>query len=283
MTGSLSLQDRVERIVGERPGRMTALSGGCIAEIYRADFDLKPSVVVKRGANLDLEGWMLSYLKEHSALPVPDVLLAEPDILVLSYIETSGTIDVNAERHAADLLAALHEVRNDRFGLERNTLIGSLHQPNPPTDRWIDFFRDHRLLYMAGTVLEAGALPRDLMPGLEAVAARLGDWIDEPIGPSLIHGDMWGGNVLTNDGRIAAFIDPAIYFADAEIELAFSTLFGTFGDAFFARYHERRPIAPGFFEVRRDLYNLYPLLVHVRLFGGGYVGQVRSIVKRLVG
>ena len=73
---------------------------------------------------------------------------------------------------------------------------------------------------------------------------------------------------------------PAIYFADAEIELAFATLFNTFGDSFFARYSERRPLRPGFFEERRDLYNLYPLLVHVRLFGGGYVGAVERILDR---
>jgi fructosamine-3-kinase len=83
-------------------------------------------------------------------------------------------------------------------------------------------------------------------------------------------------------GRIAGFIDPAIYHADPEIELAFSTVFGTFGEPFFRRYAELRPIRPGFFEVRRDLYNLYPLLVHARLFGGGYRSQVSRIVSRFV-
>jgi fructosamine-3-kinase len=91
---------------------------------------------------------------------------------------------------------------------------------------------------------------------------------------------MWGGNVLVDGGRIAAFIDPAIYHADPEIELAFSTLFGTYGDTFFRRYGEHRPIRPGFFEARRDIYNLYPLLVHTRLFGGQYAGQVDSILRR---
>ena len=87
--------------------------------------------------------------------------------------------------------------------------------------------------------------------------------------------------MLSRDGRIAGFLDPAIYYADPEIELAFSTLFGTFGDAFFRAYGERRPLRPGFFEVRRDLYNLYPLLVHVRLFGGSYLGDVERILDRL--
>ena len=91
---------------------------------------------------------------------------------------------------------------------------------------------------------------------------------------ALIHGDVWTTNVLARAGRITAFLDPAIYYADPEIELAFIGLFGTFGRAFHEAYHSLRPIAPGFFEERRDLYNLYPLLVHVRLFGGSYVGQV---------
>ena len=91
---------------------------------------------------------------------------------------------------------------------------------------------------------------------------------------------MWAGNVLVNQGRVTGFVDPAIYFGDPEVELAFSTLFGTFGDSFFARYGELRPLKPGFFEERRDLYNLYPLLVHVRLFGGSYVSRVESVLNK---
>ena len=111
---------------------------------------------------------------------------------------------------------------------------------------------------------------------------KLERYIDSGTRPSLIHGDVWGGNVLARGGRIAAFVDPAIYFADAEIELAFSTLFGTFGEAFFDRYRQIRPIAPGFFEVRRDLYNLYPLLVHTRLFGASYAASVKRSLARFV-
>jgi len=102
----------------------------------------------------------------------------------------------------------------------------------------------------------------------------------EPAKPSLIHGDAWTGNILALNDQIIGFLDPAIYFADAEIELAFTTLFGTFGDSFFGRYEEIRPIEPGFLEARLDIYNLYPLLVHVRLFGGSYVSSVERVLKR---
>ncbi|MFQ5491862.1 MAG: fructosamine kinase family protein, partial [Phycisphaerae bacterium] len=90
-----------------------------------------------------------------------------------------------------------------------------------------------------------------------------------------------GGNVLALGGRITGFVDPALYYGDPEIELAFATLFGTFGRPFFDRYQEIRPLRPGFFDLRRDILNLYPLLVHVRLFGGGYVASVERILARL--
>ena len=115
------------------------------------------------------------------------------------------------------------------------------------------------------------------------MAGRLGRWIDEPDQPGLIHGDCWGGNVLCRRGRVAAFIDPAIYYADPDMELAFGTLFATFGPAFFRRYQDIRPLRPGFFEARRDLYNLYPLLVHVRLFGGTYLTGVERVLDRFLG
>lgn len=223
---------------------------------------------------------MLRYLAEHSALPVPEVLHAEDTLLLMTAVETDGGINAAAEADAGTLLANLHAVSADAFGFEHDTLIGALRQPNPWTLCWLEFFREYRLLYMAREALNAGRLPVGLMGRIETLAGRLDRWIEEPERPSLIHGDMWTGNVLCRGGRIAGFIDPAIYYADAEIELAFSTLFGTFGTPFFESYQRHQPLRPGFFECRRDLYNLYPLLVHVRLFGGHYVSSVESIVHR---
>jgi fructosamine-3-kinase len=120
-----------------------------------------------------------------------------------------------------------------------------------------------------------------MLARVEALAARLDDYLEEPAHPSLLHGDLWTGNVLAHEDRVSGLIDPAIYWGHPEIELAFSTLFGTFNEIFFNRYHELRPIRPGFFEERRDLYNLYPLLVHVRLFGAGYLGGVERILRRM--
>jgi fructosamine-3-kinase len=222
---------------------------------------------------------MLSFLK--GRLPVPDVLLCEDDLLVLSFIDAQpGELGDKAQEHAAELVAALHGHSQPFFGLERDTLIGGLPQPNPATASWLQFFRDQRLLHMAEAALEEGALPASLMARVESLAGKLERWIEEPSQPSLLHGDLWGGNILAAEGRIAAFIDPAISYGHPEIELAFSTLFATFGQPFFRRYAALRPVRPGFFEERCALYNLYPLLVHVRLFGGAYVGQVAATLAR---
>lgn len=113
-----------------------------------------------------------------------------------------------------------------------------------------------------------------------ALAARLEELIGEPARPSLLHGDLWTGNLLVASARVVGVVDPAIYHGHPEIELAFGTLFGTFGEPFFRRYREVRGLEPGFLEERRHLYNLYPLLVHVRLFGGGYAGAVERTLAR---
>lgn len=272
--------DRIERAIGARPVRVAPLSGGCVDDVRRAWLAGGESLVVKSGTGLSIEGWMLRTLRERSDLPVPTVIHADDGLLLIDYIDSGDRITPVAETHAAELLAALHGISDAQFGLERDTVIGGLPQPNPPSDDWISFFRDHRLLHMGRAALDAGRLPGDVMHRVDRLAARLDDFLATPVRPALIHGDMWGGNVLVKDDRIVGFIDPAIYYADAEIELAFSTLFSTFGEPFFRRYGEIKPLEPGFFETRKDLYNLYPLLVHVRLFGGGYLGSVERALKR---
>lgn len=264
-----------------QPVHFFPMGGGCIGHVYRVALKNGHNIVAKIGdtsTNLDIEGFMLEAVEPY--LPVPHVLLAEPDLLLMSYIKSDGQLNRAAQIHAAEILARLHEIKGPAYGLQRDTLIGGLHQPNPQINSWIDFFRDWRLLYMGRQVVEAGRMNSRLLTRLENLSVRLEEWIEEPEYPSLLHGDMWTGNVLCCQGRITGFIDPAIYYGDPEIELAFSTLFGTFGDAFFGRYQELRSLGANFFEERCDLYNLYPLLVHVYLFGSSYIGSVeRTLAK----
>lgn len=229
--------DRLESLLGSPVVRVVPLGGGCVAAVARLTLADGRDVVVKDGRagdRLDLEGWMLSTLAARCpALPVPAVLAAADDLLVMEAHDASGRLGPKGEDHAAEVIAALHDVTAERFGLERDTLIGGLHQPNPWTDDWPGFFRDHRLLFMARQALDAGRLPAALMDRVERLAGRLERWIAPDAPPSLLHGDLWTGNVLVGgDGRVSGLIDPAVYYGDAEIELAFSTLFGTFGEVF---------------------------------------------------
>jgi fructosamine-3-kinase len=175
----------------------------------------------------------------------------------------------------------LHAAPRASFGYAQDTLIGPLPQPNPEGSAWVPFFRDHRLMHMAREAHGEGQLPASLLGRLERLAARLDDYLLEPPFPSLLHGDLWTGNVLVRGTRIAGFVDPAIYCGHPEIELAFTTMFGTFGNAFFEAYEALSPLEPGFHDLRRDLYNLYPTLVHVRLFGGSYLSGIERTLSRL--
>lgn len=272
--------DRVEAALGERPTSWRALHGGCIGEVYRVSFSRHPDVVAKVGAgNLDIEARMLRRLAPN--LPVPEVLHADPDLLLMAWVPGSSHFSTAAETHAAELLAQLHSVTADRYGLEFDGLIGGLPQPSAWHEDWLAFFGDRRLRHMALEAERVGHLSASVRRRVEQVADRLGDWI-EPAPPALLHGDVWTTNVLAKGDRITAFLDPAVYFGDPEVELAFIGLFGTFGQAFYRRYDAIVGIRPGFFEVRRDLYNLYPLLVHARLFGGGYGASVDRIARQLL-
>lgn len=278
-------QDRVAGIAGSAPRSIRPLTGGCIGEVYHVTCADGRALVAKvdrsSSPRLACEGRMLSYLASHTRLPVPELLHSSGSLLLMQYIEGESHFQPAAQRHAAELLAALHRLHApEGFGFEEDTLIGGLHQPNPWTASWLDFFRDQRLLYMGGEAVRSGRMPQALLLRLEKFATRLDNWLQEPARSALVHGDVWTTNVLARSGRVTGFIDPAIYYAHPEIELAFTTLFGTFSQPFFERYNELNPIAPGFMEVRRDIYNLYPLLVHVRLFGGSYVASVDSVLRR---
>jgi fructosamine-3-kinase len=274
----------VEAHLGEHLKCVRSMGGGCIGEVYRAELEDGTPLVAKIDrdgeSHLEREAYMLRYLREKSDLPVPEVLYGSETLLLMEFIEGNSRFSNEAEHHAAELLAALHGITMDAYGHERDTLIGSLNQPNPPTDDWVEFFRENRLLYLANVAHGSGRLPAEDLRRVEQLSERLDEFIGEPNPPALIHGDVWSANVLARGHRITAFLDPAIYYADPEIELAFICLFDSFGNAFLERYAEIRGIDGAFFETRRDLYNLYPLLVHTYYFGGDYLGSVRKTLDR---
>ncbi len=177
-------------------------------------------------------------------------------------------------------MAALHNHTSERFGFGHDNYIGSTPQPNPWTDDGYEFFSQHRLIFQAEKAARRGLLSSKEAGQVEQLANRLRDLVPEQPA-SLIHGDLWGGNAMTDEKGAPAIIDPAAHYGWAEADLAMTALFGGFNDRFYSSYNEQRPIPSGW-RNRFSLYNLYHLLNHLNLFGRGYHGQVMGVVRRYV-
>ena len=256
-----NLYDIITEALGVRVVSARPLSGGCIGEVYRVELEAPVGdggtsfVVAKvdqgRDPRLDIAGFMLRYLAEHSALPVPRALHSAEKLLIMECVAGDSDFSGGAQQHAADLLAGLHGIRPPEssagFGLQCATLIGGLDQPNDWSEGWVTFFAEQRILYMVEEGLREGRVTRAVYKRLKNLVNRLDEFIDEPKYPALLHGDVWTTNVLADGTRITAFLDPAVYYGHPEIERAFITLFSTIGRPFFDRYDAQRTILPGFF------------------------------------
>jgi fructosamine-3-kinase len=177
-------------------------------------------------------------------------------------------------------LAHLHRASAARFGWHRDNTIGATPQPNPWTESWIEFWRTQRLafqLQLAARNGHTGGLQRrgeQLLVRLDALLAH------DPA-RSLLHGDLWGGNAAATAAGEPVLFDPACYYGDRETDLAMTELFGGFAPAFYSEYRAAWPLDAGY-GARRDLYNLYHVLNHLNLFGGGYRAQAEGMIERLL-
>lgn len=263
-----------------------SVSGGSINSAYklstnRGDFFLKlnantPSDFFEKEA----EG--LKLLKSaNSDLHIPEVIAVgnpangEPAFLLMEYIEEGRSGDFFA--FGANL-AKLHQNHSDQFGLEGDNYIGSLPQHNSRHSDWISFFSDERITPQLEMAIDSGKLNSDIKSNWERHSAKLNDLLP-PTKPSLLHGDLWSGNYLFNTSGEAVLIDPAVYYGHPEMDLAFSKMFGGFSSDFYRGYESVSPLEPGF-EERVAVYNLYPLLVHVNLFGGHYTTQAIQLLNK---
>lgn len=175
-------------------------------------------------------------------------------------------------------LAHVHLHTQTRFGFEHDNYIGSTQQPNPWTEDGYQFFAEQRLLYQARLAQQKGLLSPGDLHTVEKIAARLPDLVP-PQPASLLHGDLWSGNAITDARGAPAIIDPAVHYGWAEAELAMTVLFGSFPSLFYQAYEEVRPLEPGAFS-RFPIYNLYHLINHLNIFGRGYLGQVQAVLRR---
>lgn len=301
----MSLQTAISEAL-RRAGDTTPLrdravvGGGCISRALRlrteqASYLLKTSEEGLPGF-FAAEAHGLHLLASTNTVRVPQVLAyhdavpatragsdasVEPGFILLEWLQEPP----HANREAADAalghaLAALHRTSAPAYGLDRDNYLGTSRQINTWTPGWTAFFREHRLSFQAELAMRNGYWNRERARRMERVLDRLGMWIDDnQVQPSLLHGDLWGGNYVIGPDGGPALIDPAVYYGDREAELAYTAMFTPFPDAFYRAYEEAWPLPDGWQE-RRPLYNLYHLVNHLNHFGERYGEAVDAVLKR---
>jgi fructosamine-3-kinase len=303
----VTLEAAVRAATGRPVRSLERVGGGDINEAFRARFEDESFAFVKTRAGVApgeyaAEAAGLRWLAEPGALRVPEVLGVADDVLVLDWVDEGGRGDAAAFGAG---LAAVHAAGADAFGVSPAAVgsggasalagpvgpagsgaparpagsppplrLASLSLPNDPSDDWPTFYAERRLL----PLLEHAGLSRFGNRAVESVCARIGELAGPPEPPARLHGDLWSGNVLWGRDGKAWLIDPAAYGGHREVDLAMLQLFGSPGPQFFAAYEERFPLAPGH-EQRVALYQLFPLLVHAALFGGGYPASAERVAR----
>ncbi len=275
------------------------LSGGDINKAYGLTLTNGKHIFMKANAKQNAafftaESAGLTAIAKTGAISTPEILCTGTDdgedvgysFLLLKFIK-SGKRNKDYWIDFAHNLAAMHKTDTSvyfddggKFGFFQDNFVGARPQINTPCDSWISFFRDNRLVpqFKAADSYFDEA-DRSLITKL---LDHLEDFMIEPEKPSLLHGDLWSGNVMCGPDGKAMLIDPAAYVGHAEADLAMTELFGGFPPEFYEAYREAKPLQSGY-ENRRDLYNLYQLLNHLNLFGPSYLGPVKSIVAEYVG
>lgn len=267
---------------------VTPLSGGSINDAYkieagRAYFFAKINDAAKYPGMFEAEKNGLELLAQHSEIKVPEFIALdeaeEKFILILEYVE-QGIKSVESYSRFGHLLAEMHRKSNDRFGLGHDNYIGSLKQSNTFHFSWTEFFIEERLSKQLQMAYDEKKIGRTLLNSFDRLHTRLHNLF--PVEkPALLHGDLWNGNYMVTADSFPCIFDPAVYYGHREMDIAMSLLFGGFPEEFYRSYNEHFPLEKGWKE-RMDLCNLYPLLVHVNLFGGGYVREVEMIVRKFI-
>lgn len=273
--------DLVGAALGARVTDVRPVAGGdaSLAHLVRLSDGRRAFVKAQPGAAHDVfsaEARGLAWLADAHALRSPDVLAVGEGFIALEPI-TVGRAGPRFDEALGRGLAALHRAGAPAFGLDHDNFVGRLPQANAACSDWATFYRERRLApLVAGARVQLGA---DLVRQLDRLLAGLSDRVGPSEPPARLHGDLWSGNLLCDEQGAPCLIDPAVYGGHREIDLAMMRLFGGFGERVFAAYHEHSPLAPGH-ERRVALYQLYPLLVHVHLFGASYVPAVARALAR---
>jgi fructosamine-3-kinase len=262
-----------------------SVSGGCINQAYQLQ-DKNQNYFVKTNKSslismFEAEAAGLREIAKTEAIRVPKPICfgtsGNTSYLVLEQIDMSGIGDMEL---AGRQLAQMHRKIGGGFGWHMDNTIGSTHQPNNLSTDWVEFWREARLGYQLKLATQLGYAGR-LRDSGEKLLELLPQLITHHPQPSLLHGDLWGGNIsFTRDGAPVIF-DPAVYYGDREADIAMTELFGGFSSAFYSAYNETWPLDSGY-TGRKTLYNLYHVLNHLNIFGGGYASQAQGMIDRLL-
>jgi fructosamine-3-kinase len=264
-----------------------SVGGGCINKAYRLCGGGRSYFVKLNGADrlsmFEAEAAGLREMAATGALRVPQPLCTGTaggrSYIVMEHIVFGGR-RADGAAEAGRQLAAMHRHTWRGFGWDRDNTIGSTPQPNGPEDDWVELWRRHRLGFQlelaalnghTGRLQSRGELLLGVMPAL----------MDHAPVPSLLHGDLWGGNMGFDSGGHPVLFDPAVYYGDREADVAMTELFGGFDRDFYAAYEQAWGLDPGY-GTRKILYNLYHILNHLNLFGSGYLGQALDMIDRLL-
>jgi fructosamine-3-kinase len=284
------LRARIESSLGQRIRSAARVTGGDINDAFELVLDDRRSVFLKTNAQaaptmFAAEARGLDFLRQARALRVPEVLVVAaadegPRFLLLEFIRPA-TPRPGFDEQLGRGLAALHRFGAENFGFDSENFIGRLVQENRPQVSWAEFYRTQRLEPQLRAAVASGLLTSALRRRFEQLFAKLPELVGEPEAPARLHGDLWAGNLHVDEQGAPSLIDPAVYGGHREMDLAMMRLFGGFGERVFAAYAEAFPLASGHAE-RVLLCQLYPLLVHVNLFGAGYVRSVEQALSAYV-
>lgn len=263
-----------------------SIGGGCIHQAGVFQFEGRIFFLKWNSGSADMfakEAKGLNLLGETNSLNIPQVIglgtVNEIDYLCLEYIE-SATLSNTFWEDFGKSLAQLHSHTASTFGLEFDNYIGSLFQSNQPSVEWIEFFIQQRLQPLIRSARDKSLIGSNLIAEFELLCNDLPNLIPTEE-PALLHGDLWSGNFLAGNIGQPVVFDPAVYYGHREAELAFTRMFGGFAPTFYHSYDEAFPLQDGF-EERVDLFNLYPLLVHLNLFGASYLSGIKQTLSRFV-
>ncbi len=286
-----AISEKLGEVVGTK-GKLrivTPVSGGSINSCWQVFYN-KNSFFIKVNSAVNYPGMFkaeaagLRELQSHNVIKVPGVIgegqVEGYQFLILEWIN-QGRNTAQSQELFGRQLADLHRIKHAKFGLDYDNYMGSLPQRNKLTETYIEFFIEYKLKPQIKIALSKKVLPLELERRFNTLYGILGSVLDREVFPSLVHGDLWSGNYLIDTSGSPVLIDPAISFSYREVDIAMTTLFGGFGNRFYESYHESFPLTKGWQE-RMDLWNLYPLLIHLNLFGTGYLNQIRAILIKYV-